>query len=131
MEIKVNIGNPKDGKTYQRTISEDDSKTFFGKRIGDTIKGELIDAAGYEFTITGGSDFCGFPMRRDVDGTLRKRILIVKGIGLRKNRDGRRVRKNVAANTVYARTAQLNLKVTKQGSQPLAPAADAPAEQAE
>ena len=129
MEIKVNIGDPKAGKTYQRTIAEDDSKIFFGKKVGDTLKGELLQLPGYEFTIAGGSDYCGFPMRKDVEGTLRKRILLVAGIGLRKNREGRRVRKTVAGNTVFARTAQLNLKVKKHGAEPLgAPAAEAAAE---
>jgi small subunit ribosomal protein S6e len=131
MEIKVNIGDPKTGKTFKKTIAEDDAKLFFGKKIGDSIKGELLQAPGYEFQLAGGSDYCGFPMRSDVEGTLRKRILIVKGIGLRTNRAGRRVRKAVAGNTVYTRTAQINLKVTKAGAQPLeAPAAaEAPAEE--
>jgi small subunit ribosomal protein S6e len=129
MEIKVNIGDAKTGKTYKRTIAEDDAKLFFGKKIGDTLKGELIQAPGYEFVLAGGSDYCGFPMRRDVDGSLRKRILITSGVGLRTNpRAGRRVRKTVAGNTVFANTAQLNLKITKYGSQPLeAPAAEAEA----
>jgi small subunit ribosomal protein S6e len=130
MEIKVNIGDPKAGKTYQRTIPEDDAKVYFGKKLGDTLKGELLGLPGYEFTIAGGSDYCGFPMRKDVEGTLRKRILLVSGIGLRKNREGRRVRKAVAGNTIYARTAQLNLKVTKHGSQPLG-GADTPAQTAQ
>jgi small subunit ribosomal protein S6e len=130
MEIKINIGDPKAGKTYQRTVAEDDAKIYFGKKVGDSLKGELLGLPGYEFTIAGGSDYCGFPMRKDVEGTLRKRILIVAGIGLRKNRDGRRVRKTVAGNTIYARTAQLNLKVVKHGSQPLG-GAEAPAEAAE
>jgi small subunit ribosomal protein S6e len=130
MEIKVNIGDPKTGKTYKKTVAEDDSKLFFGKKLGDTIKGELLQAPGYEFTLVGGSDYCGFPMRRDVEGTLRKRILIVKGTGLRKNRAGRRVRKAVAGNTVFARTAQMNLKVTKHGSAPLEAAEEAPATEA-
>lgn len=132
MEIKVNIGDPKVGKTVQKTISEDDSKIFFGKKIGDTIKGELLQAPGYEFKLTGGSDYCGFPMRRDVEGTLRRRILITGGVGLRPTRDGRRTRKNVAGNTIYARTAQLNLCVTKHGNAPLeAPVATDNAEAAE
>ena len=125
MQIQVNIGDPKNGKTYKKTIAEDDAKIFFGKKIGDNLKGELVQAPGYEFAIAGGSDYCGFPMRADVEGTLRKRILITSGIGLRPTRDGRRVRKAVAGNTVYTRTAQLNLKITKYGSQPL----EAPAQQ--
>jgi small subunit ribosomal protein S6e len=124
MEIKVNIGDPKTGKTYKKTVAEDDAKIFFGKKLGDSIKGELLQAPGYEFTLVGGSDYCGFPMRRDVEGTLRKRVLIVEGVGLRANREGRRVRKAVAGNTVYARTAQMNLKVMKHGAQPLEAAAE-------
>jgi small subunit ribosomal protein S6e len=130
MEMKVNIGDPKSGKTYKKTIAEDDAKIFFGKKLGDTIKGELLQAPGYEFVLAGGSDYCGFPMRKDVEGTLRKRILIVSGVGLRENREGRRVRKAVAGNTIYARTAQLNLKVNKHGPHPLeAPAAAEAAEE--
>lgn len=129
MELKINIGDPKSGKTFTKTVSEDDAKLFFNKKIGETIKGELLQAPGYEFLFVGGSDYCGFPMRNDVDGTLRKRILLVSGIGLRKNREGRRVRKTVAGNTVYLRTAQLNLKVIKQGPTSLAPVtAEKPAE---
>ena len=125
MQIQVNIGDPKAGMTAKKIISEDDAKIFFGKKLGDAIKGEMLGTPGYEFQITGGSDYCGFPMRSDVEGTLRKRILIVGGVGLRPTRDGRRTRKAVAGNTVYARTAQLNLKVTKHGSGPLsAEAAD-------
>lgn len=132
MEIKVNIGDPKTGKTYKKVISEDDAKLFFNKKIGDTIKGEMLDAPGYEFTIVGGSDYGGFPMRKDVEGTLRKRILLVSGIGLRHNHHGRRVRKSVAGNTVFAKTAQLNLKVQKHGQGPLeAPAQEAAAEASE
>lgn len=119
MELRVNIGDPKAGKTYKKIVSEDDAKIFFSKKIGETIKGELLHLPGYELLLCGGSDYCGFPMRNDVSGTLRKKILLVSGIGLRKNREGRRVRKTVAGNTVYARTAQINLKVTKYGPAPI------------
>ena len=131
MQIQVNIGDPKAGKTYKKTVAEDDAKVFFGKKIGDTIKGELLQLPGYEFSVTGGSDYCGFPMRSDVEGTLRKRILIAEGIGLRPTRAGRRVRKAVAGNTVYARTAQLNVKVTKHGAGPIEQPTEQPAAAAE
>lgn len=130
MEIKVNIGDPKTGKTYKRAVAEDDAKLFFGKKLGDTLKGELLEAPGYEFTLAGGSDYCGFPMRADVEGTLRKKILAVGGVGIRTNdRDGRRIRKTVAGNTVDANTAQMNLRISKYGPAPLeAPAAEPAAE---
>jgi len=44
----------------------------------------------------------------------------VSGVGIRKNRRGRKVRKTVAGNTIYTKTAQINLKILKHGSKPLA-----------
>lgn len=118
-EFKVNIGDPKSGKTVQKVVSGDHAQALLKKRIGEKISGEAIGFPGYEFEISGGSDYCGFPMRRDVRGTARKKVLIVKGVGLRHNVEGRKVRKTVAGNTVYSKTAQINLKVLKQGEKPL------------
>ena len=75
--IKIVISDPKLGKTIQREYEEDKIRPFLGKKIGDTIGGNLIDYPGYEFKITGGSDEDGTPMRPDVRGPVRKRILIM------------------------------------------------------
>jgi small subunit ribosomal protein S6e len=130
MDFKLNIGDPKSGKTHKKDLTGDDAKFLSGKKIGEKIKGELIGLTGYEFEITGGSDFCGFPMRKDVRGSQRKKILIVNGVGTRHTRAGMRLRRTVAGNTIYAKTAQINLKILKQGKSPLdaAPDADAPTE---
>lgn len=119
MEIKVNIGDTKSGKTAKIILANEQAKPILNKKIGDKVKGDDIGFSGYEFEITGGSDYCGFPMRRDVVGVARKKILTVGGVGLRHNVPGRKVRKTVAGNTVYANTAQLNLKVLKYGDKPL------------
>ncbi len=122
MEFKLNIGSPKDKKTYKKEIKDDMCSVFLGKKIGDKIAGDHIDLKGYEFIITGGSDFCGFPMRRDVEGTNRKRILINSGVGIKKKkRKGIRLRKTVAGNTIYEKTVQINLKIVKYGSEPIEP----------
>ena len=119
MEIRLCIGDPKSGKTAKAILAEDKAKPLMGKKIGDKVKGDELGYAGYEFEITGGSDYCGFPMRRDVVGSARKKILIVSGTGVRKNLPGRKIRKSVAGNTVFANTAQVNLKVLKAGKEPL------------
>ncbi|MGE0792917.1 MAG: S6e family ribosomal protein [Candidatus Woesearchaeota archaeon] len=130
-EIKLNIGDSKSKKTYTKVIDEASLSLLKGKKIGESFKGELIDLPGYEMQITGGSDSSGFPMRKDVSGYARRKILIVGGVGLRTNkRDGRKVRKSVAGNTIYEKTAQINLKVTKWGEKPIVPVAEAPAEEA-
>lgn len=122
-EHKINIGDGKSKKTYKK-VTEDISG-FYDKKIGDIVNGEIIDLPGYELEIRGGSDSSGFPMRKDVDGTTRKRILITGGVGMKnQKRKGLRLRKMVAGNTVYEKTSQLNLKVTKWGKAPIEPVAE-------
>jgi len=114
-EFKLVIGNPKTGKCYQRTVRDNDAKPFLGKKIGDKVQGNSFGLPGYEFEITGGSDYCGFPMRKDVIGVSRKRILATKSVGIKKVRKGMLVRKTVAGNTIHAKISQINLKIIKHG----------------
>lgn len=119
MAIKLNIGDVKSKKTYQVELDDQNSAALKGKKIGETFKGELVDHAGYEFTITGGSDKAGFPMRNDVEGEQRKKILIMHGIGNRKRRKGMRLKRTVAANTICDTTVQVNVKIVKYGKKPI------------
>ena len=121
MECKLVLGDPKTGKCYQREVKDDAAKAFVGLKIGDKIRGELFDLTGYEFEITGGSDHCGFPMRRDLDGSARKKILSVQGVGVTRREKGIRYKKTIAGNTIHDKTAQVNLKILKHGPQKLAP----------
>ncbi|HLD88778.1 MAG TPA: S6e family ribosomal protein [Candidatus Nanoarchaeia archaeon] len=120
MEIKL-VMSDKTGKSYQKAVGDTESKKLVGLKIGDRVKGEIFDLTGYEFEITGGSDNAGFPMRRDVAGIARKKIAIVKGVGLKKpkKRWGMKLKKTVSGNTINAKTAQVNLKVIKAGAVPL------------
>ena len=119
-DTKVNIGDKKTKKTYNKTLSEEQLNQFVGKKIGDTIKGDVLELAGYEFEIVGGSDSTGLPMRKDIQGPNRKKVLITGGVGMRKqDRKGVRLRKLLAGNTIHEGTSQINLKVTKQGKEPI------------
>ncbi|MBR9676661.1 30S ribosomal protein S6e [Candidatus Woesearchaeota archaeon] len=121
MELKVVLNDSKTGKSYQKALDDNTSKSLLNKKIGDTIKGELIDLTGYEFEITGGSDSSGFPMRKDVKGSARKRLLLTAGtIGFKKGkRKGLRRRRTIAGNTIHEKIAQVNLKILKHGKTPL------------
>ena len=119
VSFKLVIGS-KEGKCVQKEIQEPEAKTLLGKKIGDAISGDHIGLAGYEFLVTGGSDYCGFPMRKDVEGIARKRILAVEAVGLRKKAKGVRTRKTVCGNTIHPKISQVNLKITKEGKEPLA-----------
>ena len=115
VEYKIVLADPKTGKCYQREIKEAEAEVFLGKKIGNNVKGDSFDLSGYEFKITGGSDSSGFPMRGDIEGIGRKRILIIKGIGAKKKRAGQRQRKTVRGNTIGEETNQINLKILKYG----------------
>ena len=118
-ELKLVIGDPKSGKSFQRSVKDMEAKPFLGKIIGDKIKGDGFGLKGYEFEITGGSDYCGFPMRKDVIGSSRARILATKSTGVKSVDKGIRVRKTMAGNTIHAKSSQVNLKVLKSGTAPL------------
>jgi small subunit ribosomal protein S6e len=140
VEFKLVIADTKSGKCYSKEVKDEEAKSFLGLKIKDKVKGEMIDFTGYEFEITGGSDYAGFPMRNDVQGTGRKKILAVTGIGFkpyyRKRKkgirrfQGTRQRKTVCGNTIFNKTAQINLKVVTYGRKPIGGEAEAkPAEE--
>lgn len=124
VEFKISIADPKTGKCMQKVIGDPNSKNFVGMKIGDIVKGEIMDLTGYEFQITGGSDYCGFPMRKGISGA-RKRILVEGGVGFKgrarngKRQEGMKVRKTVCGENVTSTMVQINLKIIKQGKTPL------------
>lgn len=121
VDFKVNVGDPATKKTYKVELKGDDADKLVGKKIGDSFRGELIGLAGYELTITGGSDSAGFPIRPDLAGMARKRLLLSGGKGFHpKKYKGQRRRKSVHGNTVSMNIVQLNTKVTKAGKEGVA-----------
>jgi small subunit ribosomal protein S6e len=116
LDIKIVIGDPETKQTYTKVISSSKISGLLGKKIGDTFPGEIIGLQGYEFKITGGSDRDGFPMRKDLNGSMRKRIMITKSIGLREKEKGLRRRKLLCGNTITERIVQINTKVIKKGN---------------
>jgi len=113
--MKVVISEPKTGKSYQIEIDEKKSKALYGSKINEEVDGAIIGLTGYKLEVRGGTDKDGFPMRKDVYGTERKRILIASGPGFRKKTKGERKRKGVRGNTISEFIEQINLKITKQG----------------
>tara|TARA_Y100000034_G_C6859659_1_gene391091 strand:- start:809 stop:1258 length:450 start_codon:yes stop_codon:yes gene_type:complete len=117
-EFKIVINDPKSGKSKQIEAKEDQAKPFLDLKIGDNVKGEVIDMQGYEFELRGGSDHCGFPMRKGINLN-RKKILTKGGVGFKNFEKGLRKRKTVCGEKVHENIKQLNLKVIKYGATPL------------
>ena len=117
--MKVVIGN-KDGKSYQVEVQKENIGTLIGKKIGDTIEGEQIGAPGFTFQITGGSDLSGFPMRWDIEGSGKQKVLMSKGPGFKKKRAGERRKKMVHGKQIAQDVHQINVKIIKEGTTSLA-----------
>ncbi|TFF94917.1 MAG: 30S ribosomal protein S6e [Promethearchaeota archaeon] len=116
-KLNISGGSSGPGKGRSKLIEIDERKfRFEGKKIGDTIKGGVIGFPNYEFKITGGSDSSGFPMRKDVHGPVKKKILVKKrGIGYKPKRKGQKRRRTVRGNEVSSDMTLINLVVTKYG----------------
>jgi small subunit ribosomal protein S6e len=109
--MNIVVSNPKDGKAY--TVKAENAHGFIGKKIGAEVKLDAIGLAGYEAVITGGSDKQGFPMKRDLPGTTRRKIFIVT------DKKGTRKRITRRGNTITDEIAQVNVKITKEGAKKL------------
>lgn len=109
--FKVVISNPQDGTTKQIELKDEKAIPLLGKKIGDIIDGELLGQKGTKLQITGGSDYAGFPMRPDIEGAVKKYILMGKGIGFHPKRPGERRRRLVRGNTINEDIIQVNMKI--------------------
>ena len=106
-------------KSIARTVGDPQAAGFLGKRIGETIGGELLGAGGYTFKITGGTDKSGFPLRPDLPGARQTRLYVGEGFGFHAPRPGMRKRRTFRGNTISEDTVQINLVVEQKGSKPL------------
>jgi small subunit ribosomal protein S6e len=119
VEFKAVINDVKNGKSYQVPVTGHHANSLIGKKIGDVVDGIFVGLPGYKLTITGGSDKDGFPMRKDLPGVKRRKLLLTRGIGFNSDEKGLRKRKSVRGNAISPETSQLNLKVSAPGSKPI------------
>jgi len=116
--FKVNIADPKTGKCYKTEVKDAQAAPFMGLNIGEKIEGTKIGIDGYEFSISGGTDFCGFPMRRGILG-IRKKLTIYPGVGFRGGLRGMKKRRTVCGHKINEQISAINLKVIKEGTKKL------------
>jgi small subunit ribosomal protein S6e len=133
VEFKANIADPRTGKTFQTVVSGHHANSLIGKVIGDEFDGIFVGLPGYKLVLTGGSDKQGFPMRKDLQGTLRKKVLVAKSTGYRAKlkqkkkkpvntepgrwnmMEGVRKRKSFRGNTISPEIMQINMRITSHG----------------
>lgn len=115
--VKIVVSNPQAKKAIQKEFEEPQA-VFLGRKIGEKVPADSIGLAGYELEITGGSDKEGFPMRKDIEGQARKRVILSSPPGYHPDRKGKRKRKSVRGNTISSDIVQINTKVAKAGPKP-------------
>jgi small subunit ribosomal protein S6e len=116
----LNIGTD-DGTTYKLILEGEKRVPLYGLNVGEEFEGEILDMGidGYTFKITGGSDDTGTPMRREIRGSGRKRLLLKGGVGFVPKAKGERKRKLVRGAEIQDDISQLNIRVVAEGSTPL------------
>lgn len=117
--MKLVISDPKTGRSYQAEIPKEKEAIVMGLKIGDSFDGGVVGAAGYKLQITGGSDKDGVPMRKDLKGGRKAKLLLSGGVGFRPKRKGERRKKNVRGSLVTDQIVQLNTKVAEWGERKL------------
>jgi small subunit ribosomal protein S6e len=118
VEFKLVIADA--AKSYPRAVGDPQSAGFLGKRIGESIGGELIGLGGYTLKITGGTDRSGFPLRPEIPGARQVRIFVGEGFGFHAPREGQRKRRTFRGSAISEETVQINLVVERKGAKPLA-----------
>ncbi|MFW9846280.1 MAG: 30S ribosomal protein S6e [Candidatus Thorarchaeota archaeon] len=119
MPFKLVISDPEDGKAIQYELDDAKTNALIGKNIGEVVEGDMLGLPGYKLKITGGSDRSGFPIRPDVHGSGKKRVLIKGPPGFKSKRKGTAKRKTVRGRELNADISQVNMRIEEKGSTPL------------
>lgn len=117
-KLKIIVSDPETGTSKVVEPEETRAVPLIGRRIGEVIDGSVVDLQGHKVQIMGGSDKDGFPMRRDVHGGVRRRVILSGGVGFNPQNEGERRRKTVRGNVITDEIVQLNMKIVEKPKQP-------------
>lgn len=117
VEFKAVISDK--SKSYQVPIAGDNAGQLINRKIGDEVDGRYVNLPGYKLKITGGTDKDGFPMRRDLTGQRRKKVLITKEVGFKPKHEGVRKKRSIRGNTISQEISQINFKILSHGPKKL------------
>ncbi|BAI61754.1 30S ribosomal protein S6e [Methanocella paludicola SANAE] len=118
-DFKLVVSDSKTGKAYNIDIAGPKTAKFVGKAIGTEVDGEAAGLTGYTLVITGGSDKDGVPMRGDLPGQGRRKVLVSGGIGYHPKEEGMRRRKTLRGNEIAGELVQVNAMVKEYGPKPI------------
>lgn len=118
-EFKIVVSDPTTGRSYKVDISGGSAGALVGKKVGDEVDAASLGFQGYRMKITGASDRNGTPVKANLPGSGRRRLLLAGGVGYHPRLEGERRRKSIRGNEISAEIVQINAMVTGRGEKPL------------
>lgn len=112
-KFKMIISDPETGNSKLVELEETRAVPLIGRKIGEMLDGSIVGLPGYKVQITGGSDKDGFPMRPNVHGGVRRRVVLGGGVGFKPKSEGERKRKTVRGNVITDEIVQINIKIVE------------------
>ena len=107
------VSNPADGTSQRVELDDQQLRALYGTRIGQVVEGAVAGMQGYKIKLTGGTDKDGIPMRPDVHGSAKARVILSGGVGYKPKDKGEKKRKVVRGNTVSTETTFLNFAIVE------------------
>jgi len=117
-KFRIIISDPDSGTSKTVELDETRSVPLIGRRTNEVLDGTIVGLSGHKVQIRGGSDKDGFPMRPNVHGGVRRRIVLRGGVGFNPNDKGERRRKTVRGNVITEEIVQINMKIVEKPKQP-------------
>jgi small subunit ribosomal protein S6e len=117
-KFKVIVSDPEAGTSKVVELEEARAVPFIGKKIGETVDGAVVDLPAHKLQIRGGSDKDGVPIRPNVHGGVRRKVVLSGGTGFNPQNKGQRRRKTVRGNVITDEIVQINTKIIEKPKKP-------------
>ncbi|MEM5832429.1 MAG: 30S ribosomal protein S6e [Candidatus Aenigmatarchaeota archaeon] len=117
--FKIVVSDPESRKAYQIEVEKNKAYFLIGKKIGEEFDATPLGLPGYTLKITGGTDKDGFPMHPNVEGMVKKKVLLSGPPCFHPEKKGQRKKKTVRGNTISEDIVQINCKIVKKGEKSL------------
>ncbi|MEM2901579.1 MAG: 30S ribosomal protein S6e [Candidatus Bathyarchaeia archaeon] len=114
VKFKIIISDPVEGKARNMEVEGVNAQPLIGRTVNETLDGSLLGLRGKKLRITGGVDRDGFPLRPDVHGGGKKRLILTGGVGFKARKRGERRRKTVRGSIITEDTYVINMTVLKE-----------------
>ena len=113
VEFKAIVNDVKTGRSYNVAVSGHHANSLIGVNIGEVVDGIFVGLPGYKLKITGGSDGNGTPMRSDLPGNKRVKLLLSDSKGFHEKYPGQRKRVAIRGSAISAEIVAISAEIVQ------------------